>query len=253
MIYPPIASVFASVRQHFDNPRLKETALVTIETDGAAPVQLTAAEAHEALYGPGADPLLADPIWEAVLSAARVDRTSHGTERLLAIWLMLPRLTGTAHRVCRRLRADRSDVEAEMLLALLEELAAPEGTESPSVASLLRAARTRAWEYARAHLRETPSTQVEHITQEHALTSVETAPDTSWAPQGLDVRVDRPAGPDGLRAPLRFRVHAEHLREGVLTSAENRPVLHTDHPCTRRRRSRLRVGTLPIRPHAGRP
>ncbi|MEU0840956.1 hypothetical protein ABZ370_15990 [Streptomyces sp. NPDC005962] len=250
MIHPPPTSVFASVRQHFDDPRVNEATLVTVGTDGneAGPIQLTAAEAHEALYGPGADPQFSAAIWEAVLSAARADLTSHGSGRLLVIWLALPRLTGTAHRVCRRLRADRSDVEAEMTLALLEELTAPDTTTPLSIAPLVKAARTRAWHFARAGLREVPSTQVEHITQDRALTSAGETADTSAARQGLDVQVDRPDGPDGLRAPLRFRVHREHLREGTFANVEEGTRVRTTNHRTRQRRSRHRVGTLPIRP-----
>ncbi len=255
MIHPSPTSVFASVRRHFDDLRVKEATLVTVDTDAnsAEPVRLTAAEAHDALYGPDADPQFSAAIWEAVLRTARIDLTPHGTARLLVIWLALPRLTGTAHRACRRLRADRSDVEAEMTLALLEELTAMDATAPLSVAPLVKAARARAWQFARAGLREIPSTQVERTTQDRALTSADEPTDTAAARQGLDVRVDRPDGPDGLRAPLRFRVDPEHLREDVFADVENGIRVHAMNRRTRKRRSRRRVDTLPIRPVVRRP
>lgn len=254
MIYHHPASVFALVKQHFDNAEVREAALVIVDTDANSPepVRLTAAEAYEALYGPDADQQLSAAIWAAVLSTARADRTAHGTARLLMIWLALPRLTGSVHRICRRLRADRSDVEAEMVLGLLEALTAADSTGQLSVTPLIKAARTKAWNFARADLRELPSTQVEHITQDRSLTPVSEASGTSPAQQDLEVQVDRLDGPDGLRAPLRFRVRREHLREDASGEAESGTKDSTPRRCTRRRRASRRVGTLPIRPVARR-
>ncbi|MER6604824.1 hypothetical protein ABT282_02615 [Streptomyces sp. NPDC000927] len=252
-MYLPSSSMFASVSRHFDEPRVGDAVLVTVPTDteGAEPTRLTAAETHDALYGPGFDPQFAAAVWKEVLRTALSDLTPHGTGKLLVIWLALPRLTGTVHRVCTRLRADRPDVEAEMVLALLEELAAPDAASRISDSSLIHAARTRAWRFARDGLRELASTQVERMTQDRALTASGGEADAP-AEEGLDVRVDRPDGPDGLRAPLRFRVHPEHLRKGVFANADdgkrNRPEHHGPR---KKRRSGRRVGTRPVRP-AGR-
>lgn len=76
-----------------------------------------------------------------VIRTAQSDLTPDSTGKLLAIWLALPRLTGTVHRVCTRLRADRSDVEAEMALALLEKLTDQDGASRLTGSSLLHAAR----------------------------------------------------------------------------------------------------------------
>ncbi|MFG2113631.1 hypothetical protein ACGFRB_13520 [Streptomyces sp. NPDC048718] len=249
--------MFASVRQHFDDPRVQESTLVTLGTDtiAAGSVCLTAGEAHDALYGPAAVPEHSTAIWEAVLAAARTDRTTDGTEKLLALWLALPRLTGTVHRICGRLRVDRSDVEAEMSLAFFEELAVSDDTDDThglSAEPLLKAARTRAWSFARAGLRERPSAFVEHIEQGRALVPESEPSDNSVEWPGLDVVIDRPDRPDGLSASLRFRARPEHLRADAFahagTEACGRP-----RGCPRKRRSRHRVGTLPIRPMARRP
>ncbi|MFD7318840.1 hypothetical protein [Streptomyces sp. NPDC059883] len=245
--------MFASVRQHFDKPRVGDAVLVTIPTDteGAEPVRLTAAETHGALYGPDSEPQFAAAVWKEVLRTALSDLAPHGTGKLLVIWLALPRLTGTVHRVCTRLRADRSDVEAEMVLALLEELAAPDSASQLSDSSLIHAARTRAWRFARHGLRELPSTVVERIAQDHALTASDGEADAP-AKEGLDVRVDRPDGPDGLRASLRFRVRPEHLCKGAFADTDGTPEdRSTHHGPRKKRRSRRRVGTRPVRP-AGR-
>ncbi|MEW1677116.1 hypothetical protein AB0O47_28325 [Streptomyces noursei] len=252
-MYPPSSGLFASVRRHFDEPRVGDAVLVTVpaDTEGAEPVRLTATETHDALYGPGSDPQFATAVWKEVIRTALSDLAPHGTRKLLVIWLALPRLTGTVHRVCTRLRADRSDVEAEMVLALLEELASPDAASRISSSSLIHAARTRAWHFARNGLREYPSRQVERIAQDHALAASDGKADAP-AEEGLDVRVDRPDGPDGLRAPLRFRVRPEHLRKGTFADTDdgtrNRP---THHAPRRKRQSRRRAGARPVRP-AGR-
>ncbi|MFD8994422.1 hypothetical protein [Streptomyces abikoensis] len=246
--------MFAAVRRHFDSPRVGDAVLVTVPTDteGAEPVRLTAVETHEALYGPGSDPQFAAAVWKEALRTALSDLAPHNTGKLLMIWLALPRLTGTVHRVCTRLHADRSDVEAEMVLALLDELAAPDAASHLSDSSLIHAARTRAWRFARDGLRELPSTQVERIVQDRALTTSDGEADAP-AEEGLDVRVDRPDGPDGLRAPLRFRVRPEHLRKGAFVDADDGTRdRSTRHGPRKKRRSGCRVGTRPVRPEGKR-
>ncbi|RYJ19689.1 hypothetical protein CU044_7536 [Streptomyces sp. L-9-10] len=255
MIHSPPASLFASVRQHFDNPRIKETTLVTVDTDanGAEPVRLTAAEAYEALYGPDAAPQLSAEIWKAVLGTALDQPDPHGTGKLLVIWLALPRLTRTVRRICDRLRADQSDVEAEMVVALLEELTPPDATSRSSVEPLIKAARTRAWAFARAGLRERPSTLVEDIAQDRALIMAGETADVPATREGWEVQVDRPDGPDGLRAPLRFRVHPEHLRGYAVTDIVHGTGARKTGHGSRKARSRRRVGTVPMRRAARRP
>ncbi|MHC0429191.1 hypothetical protein ACX6XY_03240 [Streptomyces sp. O3] len=252
-MYALSSSVFASVRRHFDQPRLGDTVLVTVSTgvERAEPVRLTAAETYEALYGPGSDPQFAAAVWKEVLRTALSDLAPHGTGKLLVIWLVLPRLTGTVHRVCTRLRADRSDVEAEMALALLEELAAPDAASRLSSSSLIHAARTRAWRFARDGLREFPSTEVDRIARERGLTASGGEADAPNE-ESLDVRVDRPDSPDGLRAPLRFRVRPEHLRTGVLVDTDDGPGdRSTCHAPRKKQRSGRRVNGRSVRP-AGR-
>ncbi|MFE2596880.1 hypothetical protein ACFXCZ_10325 [Streptomyces sp. NPDC059396] len=247
--------MFASVRQHFDEPRVSDAVLVTVPTDteGAEPVRLTVAETHEALYGPGSDPQFAAAVWKEVLRTALSDLAPHGTGKLLVIWLALPRLTGTVHRVCKRLRADRSDVEAEMVMALLEELVAPDSASHLSDSTLIHSARTRAWRFARDGLRELPSTEVERIAQDRALAASDGEADAP-AEEGLDVRVDRPDGPDGLRAPLRFRVRPEHLRKGAFADTDDRTKdRSTHHGPRKKRRSGRRMDTRPVRPAGRRP
>ncbi|MEU8932894.1 hypothetical protein AB0D30_23815 [Streptomyces sp. NPDC048409] len=214
--------MFTSVRQHFDEPRVRETVFVNVSTDTeGSTVGLTAAETYEVLYGSASSPPFAAAVWEEVLRTALSDHDPHSTPKLLVIWLTLPRLTGTVHRICTRLRADRSDVESEMVLALLEELAAPDAPSHLSDSSLIQAARTRAWHFARAGLREFSSTQVEFVAQDRAVAASDGEADAATE-EYLDVRVDRPESPDGLHAPLRFRVRPQHLHKDAFADTGNR-------------------------------
>ncbi|WP_158813352.1 hypothetical protein [Streptomyces rimosus] len=217
-------------------------------TEGTEPARLTAAEMHEALYGPASDPQFAAAVWKEALRIALNDLAPHDTGKLLLIWLALPRLTGTVHRICTRLRADRSDVEAEMVLALLEELAAPDAASRLSDSSLIHAARARAWRFARHGLRELPSTKVERIIQDSTLTTPGGEADAPTE-GSLDVRVDRPDGPHELRAPLRFRVRTEHLRKGAFADTNDRTGdRSTRHGPRRKQRAGRRANTPPVRP-----
>jgi hypothetical protein len=245
------STVFASVRRHFDEHRAGDTVLVTIPSgiEGAEPVRLTAAETYGVLYGPSSDQQFAAAVWQEVLRVALNGLAPDDTGKLLVIWLALPRLTGTVHRVCTRLHADRSDVEAEMVLALLEELAAPDAASRLSDTSLIHTARTRAWRFARDGLRELPSAEIERMAQNSALATSDGEADAP-AEEGLDVQVERPDGPDGLRAPLRFRVRPEHLRKDALAEGETGG-RSTRHGPRKKKQSGCRAGTRPARP-AGR-
>ncbi|MGW1431260.1 hypothetical protein ACWD6K_21905 [Streptomyces sp. NPDC002431] len=252
-MYQSSSSMFASVNRHFSEPAVAESVILTIPTDieGADPIRLTATEMYEALYGPASNSQFAAAVWRAALHTAVGDLTPHGTGKLLVIWLALPRLTGTVRRVCARLRADRADVEAEMVLALLERLAERNVSDDISESSLLHAARARAWRFARDGLREFPSIYVEHMAQDHALV---TSSDESDAPaeNGLAVQVDRPDGPDGPAATLRFRVSPERLLKNGFrsTKGESKDVPEHHTPRKKRRPGR-RTSTRPVRP-AGR-
>ncbi len=135
-----------------------------------------------------------------------------------------------------------------MVLALLEKLVAPDAASRLSGSSPAHAARARAWHFARDCLRELPSTRVEHLTQEHALTLSDWEADAPTE-KGLDIRVNRPDGPDGLHAPLRFRVHPGHLCKDAFADTDAEPKdRSTHHRPWKKRRFRRHAGTRPARP-----
>ncbi|MFJ6985897.1 MULTISPECIES: hypothetical protein [unclassified Streptomyces] len=248
-MYTSSSSVFTSVNRHFDEPQVSEAVSVTVSTDAdGATVQLTAAQAYEALHGPASSPAFAAAVWKAALHAALTDQDPQGSRKLLVIWLILPELSGTVRRICARLRTDRSDVESEIILAVLEGLAALDGTGHVSDSSLIDAARTRAWRFARDGLREFSSPQAERIAQDQAVDASGGHADAE-PEEYLEVQVDREQGTDGLHAAIRFRVRPEHLRKGALPHTATGAREHS----TRRsrcdeRQSGRRVGSRSVHP-----
>ncbi|WP_328913037.1 MULTISPECIES: hypothetical protein [unclassified Streptomyces] len=251
MTFSTSSSAFAAVSRHFDDPRAREDVRLTVapDGDGGQPLSLSPAEAREALYEPASDPALSAAIWQEALVRACADRTPGGSWQLLLIWLALPQLTGTAYRICGRLRADRADVESEMILALLEELRIADPATLPSAQALIKAARSHGWRFARAGLRERPSAHLENLADDSCRT---VTGGENLEQQDFEVEVVRPDGPDGLRAPLRFPIPAERLEREVLNSLADDLGLHEVMRRAGHSRNRRRIGTLSLRRRARR-
>ncbi|WAL75568.1 hypothetical protein OU787_30990 [Kitasatospora sp. YST-16] len=206
------SSMFAAVARYFANPRAQEDVRLTVPSTGVGghPLSLTPDDALAALYGPDPEPELTTQIWQAAVLSAATDPGSMGSHQLLLIWLMLPRLSRTSYRICRRLRADRADIEAEMVLSILAELRTADPGALPLAENLLKAARSNAWRLARTGLKETPCTFLENLGDDSRLTPHE-EPEPPEQQNGTEVEISRPDGPDGLRTPLRFTFPADRL------------------------------------------
>ncbi|MFB7471192.1 hypothetical protein [Kitasatospora sp. NPDC056184] len=211
------SSVFAAVARYFDNPRAQEARLA-LRPDGETPVLLSPAEARDALYGEVQDPALVTEIWQAALRGGQAEQGSADESRLLLIWLAMPRLTGTAFRICHRLRADRADVEAEMVLGLLEGLRTGEPPSARSVDALLKEVRSKAWRLARDGWRETACATLEQLEDESGVTAACDGPEKNDRVRPVQIEVTRHERADGLRAQLRFTVSPEHLGRQALTA-----------------------------------
>lgn len=209
-------SVFAAVARHFQNPRVVEATRLTIVRDDAAQVVLTPSQARDALYGPDRDDVLATPVWQVVVQTAASEQGSDDTWRLLLVWLASPRLTGTVVRICRRLRADRNDVEAEMVLALLEGLQSDEHPSAASLDGLLRRARSRAWGLARAGTREFADDTLERLSDNHGTPPDQ--PQVCELARSQRVEVTRHEHSDGLRAHLRFSISPDSMGRRTLAA-----------------------------------
>jgi hypothetical protein len=244
--------VLTAVDRHFDDPRIRdeEQLTVTLPEEGGRTARLSPAEAREAVDAPVADPELAAAVWQSALIEARTEQTPRGPAQLLLIWLLLPRLTGTARRICARLRADRADVESEMMLALLEEMPGIDLPGELAAQALVRAARSAGWRFARAAWREKPVSWMENVADsaEDVFDDsiAEDTEDTAWYPQ-LDVMVPRPAGPHGLRATLQVSAPAGRVEAAVLTGLADDYGVREVVRRTGRTRRRRRVGTLKLR------
>ncbi|MFF2851646.1 hypothetical protein ACFVT5_35740 [Streptomyces sp. NPDC058001] len=239
--------VLAAVGRHFDDPRIQDEAHLTVRLPGGStrPVLLSPAEAREVTGGPVSDPELAAAVWQSALAEARDDTTSHGSGQLLLIWLLLPRLTGTAQRICERLRADRADVESEMMLALLEEIPGVDLPGELAAQALVRAARSAGWRYARTRCREKPADWLENVADSAGDGFEDSIVEEAERQLQLDVVVPRPAGPHGLRATLRISAPAEQVEAAVLAGlADDYGVREV---VRRAGRARRRVGRLKLR------
>ncbi|MEV7925470.1 MULTISPECIES: hypothetical protein [unclassified Kitasatospora] len=211
------SSVFAAVARYFDNPRAQEVRL-TLHPNGEPPVLLSPAQARDAIYGTVQDPALVTEIWRAALRAAQTEHGPAEEWRLLLVWLALPRLTGTAFRICHRMRADRADVEAEMVLGLLEGLRTGEPPSALSVDALLKAVCSRAWRLARAGRHETACATLEQWVDDSGGTAACDGPEEDDQVQQPQVEVTRHERVGGLRAQLRFTISPERLSQQALTA-----------------------------------
>lgn len=237
----------AAVGRHFDDPRIQDKAQLTIQLPGgdARPVLLSPAEAREVVEGPVADPELAAAVWQSALAEARAEATSRGPGKLLLIWLLLPRLTGTARRICERLGTDQADVESEMVLALLEEIPGADLPGELAAQALVRAARSAGWRCARTRWREKPADWLENVADSAGDGFEDSIIEEADRQFQLDVVVPRPAGPHNLRATLRVLAPAEQVEAAVLTGlADDYGVREV---VQRAGRARRRVGRLKLR------
>ncbi|MFD3520227.1 hypothetical protein [Streptomyces sp. NPDC058653] len=218
---------------------------VRLPGDGARSVLLSPAEAREVTDGPATDPELAAAVWQSALAEARAEATSRGPGQLLLIWLLLPRLTGTARRICERLRADRADVESEMMLALLEEIPGVDLPGELAAQALIRAARSAGWRYARTRWREKSADWLENVADSARDALEESIVEEAERQLQFDMVVPPPAGTHGLRATLRVSAPAEQVEAAVLTGlADDYGVREV---VQRAGRARRRVGRLKLR------
>ncbi|MFH8558577.1 hypothetical protein ACH4GP_25740 [Streptomyces celluloflavus] len=239
---------------HFAEPQAAEQMVLRVTQQSAdEPTLLSPAEAQKALRDDQADPSLTASIWREAIRAAQNDEAPDGPWQLLLIWLILPRLTGTVHRITVRLRTSRSDLESEMVLALLERLPTVDPDVPDSIGQLTQAARSSAWRYARAGKRTFPSADIEAIVTRHGHPGAGVREEVDEHDFGdFDLEISPPSGPIGLRAGLRFTTRSEQLegeRLGVLARRMN---LHDVVRQTSHTGGRRRVGTLSLRPRRSR-
>ncbi|MDX3377837.1 hypothetical protein PV390_25895 [Streptomyces sp. ME02-6991-2A] len=243
----PYNRVFDVLEHRF---RLAELPFPVMTAEG--PTRLSALTARRALYARPSDPRLREEIWREAVGAARRDTGAAGSERLLALWLALPAMRRTLHRIAIRWPIDRRELEAESLLALLTVLADVDPRTQEAGRALLRPTINRLWAFARARTRERPVADVGALAAAHlSVESPAESPADDWH-DGWELRVSPPARPDGLSATVRFSVAPDRLESFRLGELAGHLGLGDIVHRARRPSEGSRIGTLSLRPAGGR-
>ncbi|MFG3127135.1 hypothetical protein ACGFZU_05455 [Streptomyces tendae] len=154
------------------------------------------------------EPAVRAALWHQIAERLRMDADRSDWPSAV-VWLGLPGLRRTAFRITWYFRAEREDVEAELVTCYLEALTEV-GAHTPDPGDrVLRSACSRAWtEFRRARL-ETAVDDVEGV----GGIPLDTDTDDPW-----QVDYDPPAGRTALSASRRITVPA-HRVEGVRIGA----------------------------------
>ncbi|MEU3398162.1 hypothetical protein AB0H40_16035 [Streptomyces filamentosus] len=170
------------------------------------PAPLTLIQARALLYDRTACSTVKASLW---LQIAERARTGGPDWPMAVVWLGLPGLCRTASRITRYCRADREDVEAELVTCYLEGLAELGPHVSDPGATVLRSACSRTWAVWREAYRENAVDDVDLVrgTPRYEGGRGTWHADYDPVPHG-----------SGLSAPLRISVPAQRV-EGVRLGA----------------------------------
>ncbi|MFJ8474384.1 hypothetical protein [Kitasatospora sp. NPDC094011] len=238
------ASIFDVIHERVTTAAHLRPAVLTVEFEGEA-VGLDLPQARAALWERPVDEELGRRVWRQAIALAQHDALAAAIGSTdvtgwveAVVWLALPRLQRVVRQASSRLRADRRDLESELMLAIVEELAeiSPDAPDAGS--RLLRAAVRRGWAFADRSADERPTEDVVAIADARGAK----ATDSVW---GLVITSpDRTGGP---AAPVHFgsRSEVEAARLGELT---DRLGLRDAVRRPRRPVRGARVGSLTLRP-----
>ncbi|UUU20283.1 hypothetical protein [Streptomyces sp. DSM 40750] len=213
MSLPPHTGLFTTVERQWAGRNPTPALRLFTESDGAS-VPIALEQVRQTLYDRSAEPAVRTALWLQIAERVRVDadHADHADRadwQSAVVWLGLPGLRRTAFRITWYFRAEREDVEAELVTCYLEALREV-GAHTPDPGErVLRSACSRAWTVWR---RARPEVAVDHVEG------------TGGIPLGTDmegpwqVDYDPPAGRPGLSAGRRITVPA-HRVEGVRIGA----------------------------------
>lgn len=196
-------SVFARIDQDVLGPPGATRPSLTVYV-GSRALLLSPEESRRALYGPLRDAVLGAAVWrQAVTEALREPRDGDGTGRLFVVWLVLPGLYRNLHRILRLwCRVDRTDLEAEAVLAVLATLDSADPDAPDTGGRLIKEAVNRMWAYAKCVTREIPVVEISAFAEaRNATVPPEERP---RPPEGWEVHITPPPCREGLYATLRF-------------------------------------------------
>ncbi|MEU5236578.1 hypothetical protein ACH4UR_23895 [Streptomyces lydicus] len=203
----PHSGIFAAVERLCAGSDPKPPLRLFDGTDRAG-VPLTLVQARELLYDRSVSPAARAALWHQI--AERMHCDDEGSDwPTAAVWLALPGLRRTAYKITWHLRAERGDVEAELVTCYLEALGEVGAHDSDAGGEVLRSACSRAWNvWRRARL----ETAVDDVESAGGVPS-ETDADGFWRAD-----YDPPPRHPGLSATVRITVPAGRV-EGVRIGA----------------------------------
>ncbi|MEV5376185.1 hypothetical protein AB0L26_09480 [Streptomyces nondiastaticus] len=208
-------------------------------------VRLSPEESRKALYGPERDEALGRAVWRQAVREAQQD-PGDGAGSLLVVWLALPGLYRSLHRILRRLRVEQDDLEAEAVLAVLTALGTADPEDPATGGLVIKEAVNRMWAYANRVKQEVPVVDIAAFAEARNATA---PPEVHPRPaDGWELHVTPPPCQDGLAATLRFaesRTRREGERLGALAHQAGLPDLVFR---ARRHEEADLIGTLALRP-----
>ncbi|MBO1418396.1 hypothetical protein [Streptomyces sp. FH025] len=210
---------------------------------GDKTVHLDLPQARAALWERPVDGELSREVWRQAVTLAQHDTLAAAIGSTdvtgwveAVVWLALPRLQRIARQASSRLRAERRDVESELMVAVVEELAAVSPDDPDVGGRLLRAAARQGWAFARGTANERPSEDVVEIADARGAKAI----DDLW-----ELVITPPDRSDGLAAPLRFSSRSE-IEAARLGQLADHLGLHEVIRHPRRPLRGARVGTLSL-------
>ncbi|UUU35619.1 hypothetical protein JIX56_40415 [Streptomyces sp. CA-210063] len=207
MSLSPHPGLFTTVeRQWAGRNPTPEPRLFAAAEGAGVPIALE--QARQMLYDRSVEPVVRTALWHQIAERVRVgaDRSDWSSA---AVWLGLPGLRRTAFRITWYFRAEREDVEAELVTCYLEALREV-GAHTPDPGErVLRSACSRAWTVWR---RARPEVAVDDVEGVGGI-PLDTDREGPW-----QVDYDPPGGRPGLSASRRITVPA-HRVEGVRIGA----------------------------------
>ncbi|MER7842696.1 hypothetical protein ABTZ03_01940 [Kitasatospora sp. NPDC096077] len=228
--------------------RFRPAELPFLVTTAEGLTRLSTLAARRALYGRSTDSRLREEIWRETVRAAQRDTGTAGPDRLLALWMALPAMRRTLHRIALWWTIDGRELESEALLALLATLANVDPQAQEVGPALLRPAVNRVWAFAQASFRERPVSDIAALAAAHLAME---SPVSDWQ-NGWELCVSPPARPDGLSATVRFSVAPERLESFRLGELAGHLGLGEIVHRARRPSEGSRIGTLSLHPVGGR-
>ncbi|MFJ6297486.1 hypothetical protein ACIQJX_29525 [Streptomyces griseoviridis] len=209
---------------------------------GSRTVLLSPDESRRALYGPRRDPALGVAIWrQAVTDARQEPRNGEGAGRLFVVWLALPGLYRNLYRILRLWHLDRTDLEAEAVVAVLAAVDAMDPDDPDPGHRLIKEGVNQMWAYGKRVTREVPVVDVGALAE--ARNAIAPSDEPAHPAEGWELHITPPPRREQLHATLRF-AEPDPRRGGRRSSSH----LHDLVFRARRHEEADLIGTLALRP-----